>query len=120
MLVRPSSAGFVNPPEGNVISASPKVESVCAAKRPFVRDLFFCYSHSDIEEKKQKLSLVALGKGWVVRVHIPYQALPHLQTQKRQESASRFQALLGRWREPTKNRWEGWEVAGHGVRSKLE
>ena len=41
VLVRPSSAGFVNPPEGNVISASPKVESVCAARRSFVRDLLF-------------------------------------------------------------------------------
>ena len=51
VLVRPSSAGFVNPPEGNVISASPKVESVCAAKRPFVRDLFF-YSHSELRKKK--------------------------------------------------------------------
>ena len=41
VLVRPFSAGYVNPPRGNVISASPKVEAVCAAKRPFVRDLSF-------------------------------------------------------------------------------
>ena len=101
------------------MSASPKVESACAAKRPFVRDLFFITPILN-EEKKQRLSLTVLGKGWVVRVYIPYQVPPHLQTQKRQESATRFQALLGRWREPTKNRWEGWEVAGHGVRSKLE
>jgi len=67
VLVRPSSAGFVNPPEGNVISASPKVESVCAAKRPFVRDLFFITPILN-EEEKQRLSLTVLGKGWVVRV----------------------------------------------------
>ena len=67
MLVRPFSAGYVNPPRGNVISASPKVEAVCAAKRPFVRDLFFITPILN-EEKKQRLSLTVLGKGWVVRV----------------------------------------------------
>ena len=40
VLVRPFSAGYVNPPRGSVMSASPKVETACAAKRPFVRDLF--------------------------------------------------------------------------------
>ena len=39
VLVRPSRAGYVDPPRGSVMSASPKVESVCAARRPFVRDL---------------------------------------------------------------------------------
>ena len=53
VLVRPFSAGYVNPPEGNVISASPKVESVCAAKRPFVRDLFFCYSQSELKKRNK-------------------------------------------------------------------
>ena len=66
VLVRPFSAGYVNPPRGSVMSASPKVDSACAAKRPFVRDLFN-YSHSEVE-KESRLSPVPQAKGWVVWV----------------------------------------------------
>ena len=72
-------------------------------------------------EKENNSLTSAIGKGLGgVGFHIPYQAPLHLQTQKRQESACGFQALLVKVEGAQQNWGEGWEVAGHVVRSKLE
>ena len=64
VLVRPSSAGYVNPPRGSVMSASPKVESACAAKRPFVRDPFFFTPILILKKTKTLTSCLRQRVGW--------------------------------------------------------